>query len=171
MWQPGMPLPPGVKMAPAAEPKREVKRETPVVKEHITAEDSTAKRLKELMQDEHNAARFYSFLSETTEDTAYSEYMKTAGAGCVERRHQLNKLYFQCAGVTFVPADTELNTRVSFDIGVNWAITVESREVEKLSLLYENATDDKFARVVFAQITRKIAHMIRLMLIILKKEL
>jgi hypothetical protein len=126
--------------------------------------------LRERIQDERNSSRFYAHLAEHAPRRDYADYFSSESGNCGERANRLCQLYERYAGASFGPLETDVNTRIAFAAGVNWAAAVECRALEKFAALYENAPDERCARGLFTYVCGKLSHMMMLILIMLNKE-
>ena len=121
--------------------------------------------LREIIQDERNSALFYAYMAEKAPNADYADHLRREGVTCGERVNKLSRLYSDNARENFTPAEEEINRDVDYNTGVSWAVAVESDALKKYGALYENAPDEKFARMIFAQVCGKISHIVTLILI------
>ena len=150
--QPGQPLP-NIEAAPlpeAAEPQ--VPAPLPTKTEPIFP----LKVLEQLVQNEHNAGKFYQHLESVAPYKEYKTMLKDIVHCCNGRKVSLNSLYNNLSGANFNVAEREIDTSMSFREGVLRAIREESQGLRELATIYEAATDDKSARILNAQMTRKL---------------
>jgi len=134
-------------------------------------DDILENSLRELIQDEYNSSRFYTYMATKAAQPVYADYFNRESNNCGERMKKLNEFYVKHGENAFSPLDTELNTRVDFHTGVSWAVAVESGALKKFGSLYENAPDDRSARMIFNHVCGKISHIMMLILIMQNKEI
>jgi hypothetical protein len=181
-WAPGQPLPDGVTMKPLDEatlnllnghniqPKHEEKHEKPQAleahRQKYPSKDFYVNTLQELIQDERNSALFYTYLAGIAPTREYAEYLKHVSIQCAAQKDRLCDLHAKHTSQTFKPIESKINNSIKFIAGINWAVEIESAEIDKLCELYEIITDQEFSKALFTFICNKIILILRLSLIL-----
>lgn len=155
--QPGTPLPNiGPPDAPLLEAATPPQAPIPALTPAQSEANIPRKALEQLMQNEHNAGKFYQYLESIAPHREYKTMLKDIVSCCNGRKASLNGLYNNMNGADFNTAEREIDTNMGFNEGVLRAIREESQGLRELSTIYETTTDDKSLRVLNAQMTRKL---------------
>lgn len=116
-----------------------------------------ADKLEDFIQNERNAVLFYNYLSRRTTREDYRKALKDIGEESRKRHEACNMIYKNLKGQEYLPKETEINNSVSFNLGISWAITEESRSIRELSRVFEDMEDERSARSISCLIYKKIS--------------
>lgn len=119
------------------------------------AEIIKAESIERLIQDERNAHVFYTHLATLSPRSDFSAILNSIADGCSQRMDSCSKLLNGLYERTYAPAETAVNTPVSFDEGVALAVREENKTLRSLADM-QAAADAKAAGTLQQIINRKL---------------
>ena len=111
--------------------------------------------LAHLAQDERNAQIYYRHLAESAPREDFKAVIHNMSELCRERTNMHSSLSARLYGRDFSPEDAEINTQISFEEGVAWAMAEETKAMRTLSELLVQLDDAEAVRTLQNMINRK----------------
>ncbi|MCL2364036.1 MAG: hypothetical protein FWC71_05175 [Defluviitaleaceae bacterium] len=132
-------------------------------------EDEPAKKIKQLIQDSHNAFNFYSQLAHTLDADGTHEdaviVFQSMADDCAEHVRIYGDIARVRYGVHFIPADVHIKTNLPFDQALKLATREENKMIQTLANVLQEANDITIERELQYIFNKKNVGFHRLMLL------
>lgn len=112
--------------------------------------------LRHIIQNEHNAHRFYTGLAQKATRNEHRNYLNEIADERLENSRQFNGVYNTKAGAEFEIREPELDAEISFSDGVHLAVREENRMMKELGEWISIVDDDLLYKKLIAMICKKV---------------
>jgi len=132
-------------------------------------DDEPAKKLKQLIQDSHNARNFYTQLAQSITNNGMHEDALNVFSSMAHDCSEQIKLYSDITrvrfGINFIPADVDIKTNLPLEQALKLATKEENKMIQTLASILHEANDITIERELQYILNKKTVGFHRLLLL------